>query len=119
MHNKIYYLSTCDTCKKILKEITSITNDFELQDIKTAPISAAQLEQIKNQAGSYEALFSKRAQLYKELNLAQKKLNENEYKQYILQHYTFLKRPVVVFNNSIFIGSEKNVLIELYSALKK
>lgn len=119
MHNKIYYLSTCDTCKKILKEINVVTNGFELQDIKTAPINAAQLEQLKNQAGSYEALFSKRAQLYKELNLAHKELKEEDYKQYLLQHYTFLKRPVVLYGSKLFIGSDKKVLAALYTTLKK
>jgi arsenate reductase-like glutaredoxin family protein len=59
---------------------------------------------------SYESLFSKRARLYKELDLKDKLLSEDEYKSYILEHYTFLKRPVIVFNNQIFIGNSKKTI---------
>ncbi len=37
---KIYYLSTCDTCKRILNEIEAPA-EFELQDIKTDAITLA------------------------------------------------------------------------------
>lgn len=45
---KIYYLSTCDTCKKIMKETgISAATGFELQDIKTQPVTASQLAAMK------------------------------------------------------------------------
>jgi len=56
---KIYYLSTCDTCKRIINELELISKKFIFQDIKTKTISEAQLEELKTKAGSYEALFSK------------------------------------------------------------
>ncbi|AHF16029.1 arsenate reductase family protein [Niabella soli] len=108
---KIYYLSTCDTCKKIMKETgISAATGFELQDIKTQPVTASQLAAMKKKAGSYEALFSKRALLYKELGLKDKQLTEADYKAYILKEYTFLKRPVVLMSDAIFIGSEKKTI---------
>ena len=58
-------------------------------------------------AGSYEALFSRRAMKYKEWGLKDKPLTEKDYRDLILQEYTFLKRPVVVNGKKIFIGSEK------------
>ena len=65
---------------------------------------------MKKLAGSYEALFSRRATLYKERDLKNKTLTENDYKALILEHYTFLSRPVLVSNNTIFVGnSKKNV----------
>ncbi|MGB8376382.1 MAG: ArsC/Spx/MgsR family protein, partial [Salegentibacter sp.] len=90
---KIYHLSTCDTCKRILKEIDPPAA-FILQDIKTEPITPEQLEEMKELAGSYEALFSKRARLYREKGLQDEELTEDRYKHLILEHYTFLKRPV-------------------------
>ena len=42
---KIYHLSTCSTCQRIIKELQPLT-DFELQDIKTEPITPSQLEQM-------------------------------------------------------------------------
>ena len=106
---KIYHLSTCDTCKRILKELRPL-DGFELQDIKTEAIKDFQLQELKQLSGSFEALFSKRARLYKEKGLAAKSLTEADYEKLILEHYTFLKRPVILFDDKIFIGNSKKVI---------
>ena len=106
---KIYYLKTCSTCIRILKEL-NVGSDFELQDIKTQPITVKQIEEMKALAGSYESLFSKRAKLYKERDLKNEDLNEDDYKAFILEHYTFLSRPVILFNRFIFIGNSKSTV---------
>ncbi len=103
---KIYHLSSCDTCKRILKELNPGA-EFELQDIKTTSISPEQLSQMAEMAGSYEKLFSRRARLYKERNLKEQNLSESDYKELILEHYTFLKRPVIIVDNQIFVGNSK------------
>jgi arsenate reductase len=115
---KIYYLSTCSTCAAILKE-TGITADkFRMQDIKTEKITAPQLEEMKKMAGSYEALFSRRALKYKELGLKNKQLTEKDLRNYILEEYTFLKRPVVIIDDQIFAGSEKKNVEALKKVLR-
>jgi arsenate reductase (glutaredoxin) len=91
---------------RILKELKPSSN-FTLQDIKEEEITVAQLEEMYKLSNSYEALFSKRAKMYKEMGLKNQVLNERDYKQYILQHYTFLKRPVIIINDEIFIGNSK------------
>ena len=106
---KIYYLSTCDTCKRILKEIDA-PEEFELQDIKTKVITAAQLDEMKSLSGSYESLFSRRAKLYKERDLKNKDLKEEDIRELILEHYTFLKRPVIINNSEIFVGNSKKTV---------
>ena len=83
---------------------------FELQDIKTKAITNAQLEEMKERAGSYESLFSKRARLYKEKWLSTQTLSEADLKDLILEHYTFLKRPVILVDDGIFIGNSKKVI---------
>lgn len=106
---KIYHLSTCDTCKRIIKEL-DLPDSFIFQDIKTEEITEAQLEEMKELSGSYESLFSKRARLYKERDLKNKALKEEDFKKLILEHYTFLKRPVIINEEQIFVGnSKKNV----------
>ena len=110
MTNKIYYLASCDTCRKIIKSLPN-NNNLVFHDIKQDPISVEELEQMHQLSGSYEALFSKKAQLYKSMDLKNKSLTENDYKKYILEHYTFLSRPVFIINNAIYIGnSQKNIL---------
>ncbi len=108
---KLYYLSTCDTCKRIINELQPL-NNFEMQDIKVNSISKNDIEKMQNLAGSYEALFSKRARLYKERNLKEKRLSEEDYKNLILEHYTFLKRPVLINGNKIFIGNSKKTVAD-------
>lgn len=108
---KIYYLQTCDTCKRIMKQFDF--EGFDTQNIKTENITESQLEAMKALAGSYEALFSRRARKYKELELKDQTLTEEDYKNYILSDYTFLKRPVIIDGDKIFIGSEKKNLESL------
>ena len=107
--NRIYYLGSCDTCKRIIKSLEPL-DGVELIEIKSSPITADQLNDMKALAGSYEALFSRRARLYKEKGLASKELSENDYKNLILEHYTFLKRPVMLINGKIFIGNSAKVV---------
>jgi len=113
---KIYHLSTCDTCQRILKELQPL-NSVLLQDIKTEAMTEAQVEEMQKLAGSYEALFSKRARLYRQKGLHEKQLSETNYKKLILEHYTFLKRPVILVNDQIFIGNSKKVVEAAKEAL--
>ncbi len=106
---KIYHLSTCDTCQRIIKELQPL-EDFELQDIKTEVMTVAQVEAMKNLAGSYEALFSKRARLFRQQGWHEKELSEADFKKLILEHYTFLKRPVIFVDDQIFVGNSKKVV---------
>lgn len=91
---------------------------FDLHEIKSTAITAEELEEMKNLAGNYEALFSRRAQNYKKLGLKDQQLSEDDIKNYILSDYTFLKRPVVVDGDKIFIGNEKKNLEALGQYLK-
>ena len=90
-----------------------------MQDIKFEKITPAQLEEMKKMAGSYEALFSRRAMKYKELGLKDKKLEEKDYRKFILDEYTFLKRPVTILNDRIFIGNDRKTVLALKEAVKK
>lgn len=114
---KIYYLSTCDTCKRIMKQI-NVDDTWSKQDIKTEKITETQLEEMKTLSGSYESLFSRRAQKYKTLGLKELNLSEDDYKKYILEEYTFLKRPVVIIENQIFVGNSKKVTEAIIQKLK-
>lgn len=114
---KIYHLANCTTCQAIIKETSIDKKGFEMQDIKTEGISAAQLDDMKSKTGSYESLFSRRAMKYKAMGLKDKPLTEKDYRQLILDEYTFLKRPVVFVNDNIFVGSEKKTIEALKNAL--
>jgi arsenate reductase len=111
-----YYIKTCDTSNRILKQLP--TEKFKIIDIKKQSLTVKQLEKLVKLSGSYEALFSRRAKLYKEMDLKNQDLTEADYKRLILDEYTFLKRPVVVIDRKIFIGSEKKTVEKLISFVK-
>jgi len=106
---KIYHLATCDTCKRIINEL-QLPSTFEKHEIKQQEITVKEMEILRDLAGSYEALFSKRAKLYKERGLKDENLSEDDFKRFLLEHYTFLKRPVIVNEDQIFIGNSKKTV---------
>jgi len=112
---KVYFLQTCDTCRRILKEVD--LEGFEKQEIKANPVTVAQLDELYKLSNSYEGLFNKRAKLYRERDLKNQDLTEEDYRQFILEEYTFLKRPVFVVDNDIFIGNSKKVIATLKGKL--
>lgn len=106
---KIYHLSNCNTCQRIINTLTEKTL-FELQDIKEKPISPDELAEMAKKVGSYEALFSRRARKYKLMGLKDKLLTESDFKKLILEEYTFLKRPVIIIDGQIFVGNASKTL---------
>jgi arsenate reductase len=110
---KAYCVSTCSTCQRIMKDSDLIKKGYAYQNIKEEKITPAQLDEMKAMTGSYEALFSRRALKYKARGLKDKKLTEKDYRDLILQEYTFLKRPVVISGKKIFSGSEKKTVAEV------
>lgn len=101
---RIYHLSSCNTCQRILKEINP-GNDVELIDIKEQNIDAKTLDWLKEKVGSYEALFSRRAMKFRSMGLHEKQLTEKDYRDLMLEEYTFLKRPFMIYGDQVFIGN--------------
>ena len=112
MNNKIWYLSTCDTCKRIIKELDlKSRNNFEFQNIKKEIILKGDLEEIHNSTElNYEDLFNKRAQKYSKTDLKDSLKFEEDFKEAILSEYTFMKRPIIKINNEFFVGNSKVVV---------
>ena len=105
--NKLYYLSTCDTCKKIIK-IWSPLKSLILIDLKKNPINQADLNELYSLTKSYERLFNKSALLLRKYK--KKNPNPKDYKKLILTHYSYLKRPILIINNTLVAGnSEKSI----------
>ena len=103
---------------RILKSIPDLEK-FQIIDIKENPITLSQLEEMKVRAGSYEHLFSRRAKKYHQMGLKNEDLTEVDYKRLLLDEYTFLKRPVIIIGDKIFVGSSKKNIENLKYSIKK
>ena len=109
---KIYHLSTCPTCRRIIKEVEP-DGEFVLQDLKVDPITPEQLDFVRGLVGSYQDVFNKQARKYRELSLHLQDLTEDRMRDLILEEYTFLKRPIFIIHNKIFVGNNRKVINEL------
>ncbi len=115
---KIYYLGSCDKCRKILRILEQNKICLEKQEIKNYTISKDQLDEMKKLSGSYERLFSKSARKYKALK-NKDQLTEKDYEQLILSEYTYLKRPVFLDGERIFIGINLNKIDDILNYLNE
>ena len=102
--NTFFFLKTCDTCKRIIKTI-DLPDSVSLINIKENPLDSDQLDALYKSTNSYAALFNSRAQLLKKRGLKASELSEEEMKNLLLEHYSFLKRPVLIYNQELFIGN--------------
>ena len=114
---RIYHLSTCSTCKKIIQEINPPI-DVQFIDVKQNNIDEETLDWLKGKVGSYEALFSKRAIKYRDLAPNQIPVNDEDFKPLLLQEYTFLKRPFIIDGEHIAIGNSKSEIAKAFSFFK-
>ena len=93
-------------------------SDVEQREIKAKPVTEEELQELYALTQSYEALFSKKSTQIKERNIDVKSLQEEDFKTLILEDYRFLKRPVFIINQEIFIGSDKKNVEVLRERLK-
>lgn len=109
---KVFYLKTCQTNKRIMAELD--LSNWELQEIKSHPITEEDLQKMYEKTHSYKALFSRKSTQIKKRSIDVNMLKEENFRQLILEHYSFLKRPVFLTDDRIFIGNEKDNLMKLY-----
>ncbi|WP_321344208.1 ArsC/Spx/MgsR family protein [uncultured Draconibacterium sp.] len=118
MKRKVYYLSTCDTCKRIMKEV-KVDDSFVKQDIKTDPVTDEQVESMYAHTKSYEVLINKRARKLKAALETNPVKTDADYKKLLLLDYTFLKRPVLEIDGNLFVGNSPKTVAAIKTALSK
>ncbi len=108
---KVFYLKTCSTCKRIMSEFD--LSAWQIRELKSENITEGELENLYQFTHSYEALFSKKSTQIKERNIDVKSLKEEDFKKLILEDYRFLKRPVFVTDQEVFVGNDKSTVENL------
>ena len=106
-----YYLSSCSTCKKIENQLI-LGESVKKIDIKKKKLTEQELKTLHEKVGNYEGLINKRAQLFKQRKIDYKKLEEKDFKNLLLEHYTFIKRPILIYDEKIFVGNSPKTILE-------
>jgi len=79
------------------------------------------VDEMKAKAGSYEALFSRRAMKFRSQGWDAKdkagELTDEDYGRLITEEYTFLKRPVFWIGDELFVGNAKKSVQGVIEAL--
>ena len=93
----------------------NLPSEVTLVDIKKEPLDAPLLDLLYAKKQSYKALLNTRAQKLKGVDKQQ--LTEANIKALLLEHYSYLKRPVLVFNDQLFVGNAPATVLAAKAAL--
>lgn len=112
----VWYLATCDTCKRIMKSL-SLPDSFKLREIKSEAVTAEELDHLAGITGSYESLFNRRSRKFAAVKAEGRALDEAAYRELILGEYTFLKRPVFLIGSKVFAGNSAKTVEDIRQEL--
>lgn len=117
---ELYWLPHCSTCQKAKAFLEAQGVSFTVvHDLKASPLSDVQVKRLADAVGGPEALFSKRAMKFRQWGLHEKILNSEELLAYMVQEYTFIKRPVTLFSNGdAFAGFAPKQMAAYFDAQK-
>jgi arsenate reductase len=92
---------------------------FELIDIKEHHITAEALDFIRRHVDTYESLFNKRARKFSGLAINPEQITEDKWRDLILSEHTFLKRPVIIYGDKVYVGNSKKVVEEALASINQ
>ena len=116
MKNTFLYLSTCSTCVRIIKSLGIEDAPF-LQNVKEAMVTPEQLRFLYNHTNNYEQLINKRGRIYAQLKREGTVFSEAVYKTLLEKEYSCLKRPILIWNNNVFLGNSNATVAAMKTAL--
>lgn len=105
----LFYLSTCNTCKRIMAH-WNLPDDVEIIDLKKAPITSIQLDYLRSLVSNYRELLNGRSLILRKRNIQANELSETQIRNLILDHYTLLRRPILIYDQHIFVGNNPSIV---------
>ena len=92
----VYQKPTCTTCRQVYNVLKENNVDFEAVNYYVDPIPKSKLKELLKKMGiSAAELLRKKEPIYKELNLADRKLTDGEIVDLMVQHPDLMQRPIV------------------------
>ncbi|HZG43783.1 MAG TPA: ArsC/Spx/MgsR family protein [Longimicrobium sp.] len=111
---EVYGLPYCTTCQRAMQYLqergVTIQN---FRDVKTQPLTRAEVEDLARKVGSADKLFSRRAMKYRQMGLHEQQLSEDDLFRLMTEEYTFVTRPVIVRGDRATAGFSAKRVEEL------
>lgn len=107
----LFYLSTCTTCKRIIDQ-WNLPDEVEKIDLKKTPITPIQLDYLRSLVSNYRELLNSRSLILRKRNIRANELSETQIRELILEHYALLRRPILIYDENIFVGNNPGIVTE-------
>lgn len=100
---QVYGIKNCDSVKKALKFFKEHDLAYELHDFKTEILPSSTVDRWLNKT-DIKTIFNARSTTYRNLKLKELNLDENGQKEWLCKENLLIKRPVVEYNDEVFVG---------------
>jgi len=92
----VYQKPTCTTCRQVYTVLKESGVDFDAVNYYVDPISKPKLKELLRKMGlPASELLRKKEDVYKELKLSEKNLNDDQIVDLMVKHPDLIQRPIV------------------------
>lgn len=108
----VYQYPKCGTCRNAVKKLNEQGHNLDLRNIKEAPPTITELEQIIDHSGlELKKFFNTSGEVYKELGLKDKLAGMSREEQIALlsSNGMLIKRPIVTDGKKVTVGFKAEV----------
>ena len=111
----LYGIKNCDTIKKARAWLSANNIDYTFHDYRKDGLEAKWLEQ-SEQALGWELMLNKRGTTFRQLSEEQKQgVDKDTALALMLEYPAMIKRPILIHNDTYFIGFKAEQYTEVFS----
>ena len=113
---KIYCHPNCSTCKKALKLIQTITDQYSLENLlENAPSEKELKIMLNNVGGNVRKMLNTSGEMYREMGMKDKipTMTNEEIIELLSKHGMLVKRPFILYKSKGVVGYDEDAIIAL------
>jgi len=100
---KIYGIKNCDSVRKAVKYLKAQKIPYEFIDFREKPINKEIITDWLMHT-DIKTLFNTRGTMYRTLKLKELNLTDTDKEEWLAKENMLIKRPVILFDNSVIVG---------------
>ena len=109
-----YLYNSCTSCRKAKDVLDAHNADYEVREYFKQKVTREELNNLLHTTGLTVAdILSTRSTPYKQGNLADKNLSDDEVLEMMVEEPRLIKRPILVSGSNSVIGFNENKITEL------